>query len=270
MANGSSIINTSASGLPNELEDRAYAFCLGTQILQNPTHDPRNGSLSFKVNAGLLDVAVSGDTVGTTAIGLATAANISNVASWSSANEIRDNGNAYGVYAISFSETSTNNTQINVYAAGETRAVVMKARQSTSTDIGFDTLTISGHGYGLGDAVVIASGSAPTPLQNGATYYVMPSDADKIKLASSRANAIAGSGIDITVSGGPVFLESDDVFAVKRDGLSGTVTLNRNDAIIYTFPSTSLTTLRPFFWTRESSNSATMPIFKAIKVSGAS
>ena len=270
MANGSSIINTSASGLPNELEDRAYAFCLGTQILQNPEHDPRNGSLSFKVSPELLDVAVSGDAVGTTAIGLATAANISNVASWASANEIQDNGSTYGVYAISFAETSTSSTQVNVCAAGQTRATVMKQRQSTSTDIGFDTFTISGHGYGLGDAVVIASGSAPAPLQSGSTYYVIPSGVDKIQLAASRADAIAGSGINITVSGGPVFLESDDVFAVKRDGLSGAVTLSRNDAIIYTFPSTSLTTLRPFFWTRESSNSVTIPVFKAIKVSGAS
>ncbi len=270
MANGSSIINTSAEGLPNELEDRAYAFCIGTQILQNPTHDPRDGFLSFKVNPDLFDVGVAGDAVGTTAIGLATSANTSNVASWSSANEIQDDGGTYGVYAISFAESATDSTQINVCAAGQTRDTVKKEQQSTSTDIGFDTFTISGHGYSLGDAVVIASGSAPAPLQSGATYYVVPSGADKIQLAASRADALVGSIIDITVSGGPVYLQSDDVFSLNRNGFSGVVELRRNDATVYTFPATASTTLRPFFWTRESSNSATMPVFNAIKVSGAS
>lgn len=269
MANGSSIINTSPSGLPLDTEDRAYAFCIGTQIFQNPAQDPRDGRLSFKLEPELFDAIVSGDAAGSTAIGFATAANISSIASWSSASEIRDNGSNFGIYAISFAENSANNGRVNVCCAGSTIGYVQKNKQSTSTDIGFDTLTISGHGYSTGDAVVIYSGSAPTPLQSGTTYYVIPSGADKIKLAASRANAVAGSGIDLTVSGGPVFLKSDDIFALQRDGISGQVSLLRNDSTIYVFSSNSLT-LRPFFWTREASNSATIPLFKEIKVSGAS
>jgi hypothetical protein len=269
MANGSSIINTSPSGLPVELEDRAYAFCIGTQILQNPSQDPRNGKLSFKIEPEMFDVVVSGDAVGTTAIGVATSANISNVSTWSAANEIRDNGANYGIYSVSFAESSSSNKKVNVCCAGSTVASVVKNTVSSSTDIAFDTLTISGHGYATGDAVIVYSGSAPTPLQSGTTYYAIPSGSDKIKLASSRANAIAGSGIDITVSGGPVYLKSDDVFELRRDGLTGGVDLYRNDASVHVFSGTTAT-LRPFFWTRESSNSATIPVFKEIKVSGAS
>ena len=69
MAVGSSIVNLTASGLPSEQEDRAYSFCLGTQILQNPSQTPRTGTLSFKVNPNQCDVSVTGDAVGTTAIG---------------------------------------------------------------------------------------------------------------------------------------------------------------------------------------------------------
>ena len=70
MAVGSSIVNLTASGLPTETEDRAYSFCLGTQILQNPSQTPRTGTFSFKVNPNQFDVSVTGDAVGTTAIGL--------------------------------------------------------------------------------------------------------------------------------------------------------------------------------------------------------
>lgn len=269
MANGSSIINTSPSGLPVELEDRAYAFCIGTQIFQNPAQDPRDAKFSFKIEPELFDVVVSGDAVGTTAIGFATSANISTVSTWAASTEIQDNGAAYGIYPISFAESSTSGRKVNVCCAGSTVASVVKNTVSSSTDIAFDTFTVSGHGYATGDAVIIYSGSTPTPLQIGITYYVIPSGTNKIKLASTRSNALAGSGIDITVSGGPVYLKSDDLFELRRDGLSGGVSLYRNDVAVHVFSGTTAT-LRPFFWTRESSNSATIPVFKEITVSGAS
>jgi hypothetical protein len=270
MAIGSEIINLSASGLPNETDDRAYAFCIGTQLLQTPSADPRNGKLSFKVDPQLLDAPISGDTVGSTAIGLATSANISTLALWQSSSEISDNGLGFGAYAVSFGERSTNGSLVNVCAAGETRATVAKDRIGSGVSIAFDTIQCTSHGYGLGDAVVAYSGFMPFPLVTGVTYYVIPSGANAFQLASSYAAAIAGSGIDITVSGGPIFLRSDDEWELRRNGLSGAVSLHRNNNLVYTYPSGTLESLRPFFWTRESSNSATLPVFKQIKVSGAS
>lgn len=270
MAIGSDIINLSASGLPNETEDRAYAFCIGTQLLQNPSAEPRNGRLSFKVDPQLFDAPLSGNTAGATAIGLATATNISTLSVWQSASEIADNGLGFGVYAISFGERSTNGSLVNVCAAGETRATVAKNRIGSGVSIAFDTIQCTSHGYGLGDAVVAYSGFMPVPLATGVTYYVIPSGNDAFQLATSFAAAVAGSGIDLTVSGGPIYLRSDDVWELRRNGLSGQVTFHRNNALVYTFLGSTSASLRPFFWTREASNSATLPVFKQIKVSGAS
>lgn len=273
MTVGSSIVNLTASGLPTEQADQAFAFCLGTQILQNPASSPRVGKLSFKISPNLFDVPVSGNTVGTTAIGLATSTNISTVSVWSSAAEIRDNGQTYGIYAVSFAEDVSTGGKVNVCAAGQSIATVCKARAASGIDLGNNTFTSTSHGYAAGDAVAIVSGTIPTPLATGITYYVIPSGTNNFLLASSRAEALAGVGsaIDLTVDpGGITYLESDDVFDITRSGLTGVVKVSRNDAVIHTYSGTTTSTLRPFFWTRESSNSATIPVFKAIKVSGAS
>ena len=272
MADGSSIVNLTASGLPTELEDRAYSFCLGTQILQNPTQDPRVGTLSFKISPDMFDVAVSGNTVGTTAIGLATSTNISTVSTWRAANELKDDGITYGVYAVSVAESYGNGGVVNVAAEGQSIATVVKNRTASGASIINNTFDSTSHGYTAGDAVVIVSGDPPSPLQLDQTYYVIPSGTDQFLLATSREAAISGVGneVDITTNTGPIYLESDDVFEVKRDGNTGVVTVARNAVNIHTFNGTTLSTLRPFFWSRESSNSATIPVFKAVKVSGAS
>ena len=237
-----------------------------------PVANPRTGTLSFKVNPNQFDVSVTGDAVGTTAIGLAESTNISTVSTWSAATELQDDGSGYGIYAISIAEKDGDGGKVNVATAGQSVATVVKNRTASGTSSVDNTFECTSHGYTAGDAVVIASGTLPNPLQTGVTYFVIPSGADKIMLASTRADAILGVGneIDIIGSTSPLYLESDDVFEIKRNGVSGAVVLNRNGAAIHTYSGSSTNTLRPFFWSRESSNSATIPVFKAIKVSGAS
>lgn len=272
MADGSSIVNLTASGLPTELEDRAYSFCLGTQILQNPEQDPRIGTLSFKVTPNLFDVPMSGNTVGTTAIGLATSDHISSLSVWTSANQIQDDGSTYGVYAVSFAESYNNGGVVNVSAAGVSIGTVVKNRTASGVSIVNNTIDSPSHGYAAGDAVTIVSGDPPSPLVTGRTYYVIPSGTDKILLANTYVAALSGvsGAIDLTTSTSPIHLESDDVFEIKRAGNTGVVTVSRNTQVVHTFSSTVSATLRPFFWARETSNSATIPVFKAVKVSGAS
>jgi hypothetical protein len=271
MADGSSIINASASGLPSQNEDRAYAFCLGTQILQNPASDPRNGTLSFKVAPELFDVSQS-SSVGATAIGLATADNISTIATWSSGQEISDDGSVYEVYAVSFAEDVSESSLVNVAIAGASVDKLAKNRTASGVDVVVNTINCTAHGYQAGDAVVIASGSVPGPLATGITYFVVPSGADKIAFALTRAAALSGFGseIDINTTASPIHLESDDVFVIARNGVSGNVNVSRNGAVISSGLVATSETLRPFFWTRETSNSASIPVFKEIKVSGAS
>ena len=270
MAVGSDIINLTDEGLPDQPFDRAYSFCIGTQLLQTPSFDPRDGKLSFKVTPDLLRVGMPGNATPTTVLGLVTSENISTLSAWTSSSEISDDGTGFGIYTIGFAENVSNGTLVNVMAAGESIASVAKDRIGSGVSIGFDTFQSASHGYGLGDAVVIYSGNPPTPLQSGVTYYVIPSGINAFKLAESYAGAVAGSGVDIAVSGGPVYLRSDDVWELRRDGLSGQVDVYRNDNVIYTYSGTTLESLRPFFWSREKSASATIPVFKEIKVSGAS
>lgn len=60
------------------------------------------------------------------------------------------------------------------------------------------TITITGHGYPLGLGVLYSTGTiAITGLTNQTTYYVIPLDANSIKLASSRANALLGTAISL-------------------------------------------------------------------------
>ena len=270
MAIGSDIVNLATEGLPDDLSDRAYAFCIGTQLLQTPSFDPRDGYVEFKARPNAFRAPLSGNTFATTAIGLATSANISQLSAWRSAQEIADNGSAYGVYAVGFAENISNGSLVNITTAGVSIGSVAKERIGSGVSIAFDTFQSTSHGYGLGDAVVIYSGSTPTPLQLNTKYFVIPSGANAFLLAESYAAAVAGSGIDITVSGGPVYLRSDDEWEVRRDGLTGQVQIKRNYNVIHTFATTTLASLRPFFWSRERTVSATIPVFKEIKVSGAS
>ena len=272
MAVGSSIVNLTASGLPTETEDRAYSFCLGTQILQNPSQTPRTGSFSFKISPDQFDVAIAGNTVGATAIGLAESTNISTDSTWSAAAELKDSGSSYGIYAISVAEKDGDGGKVNVATAGQSIATVVKNRTASGTSSVDNTFDCVSHGYTAGDAVVIASGTIPNPLATGLTYFVIPSGTDKIMLAATRTAALAGVGSEIDIIGttSPVFLESDDVFKIERNGVSGALVVTRNGATIHTYAGASTNTLRPFFWSRQSTNSATIPVFKAIKVSGAS
>lgn len=66
--------------------------------------------------------------------------------------------------------------------------------------VSLDTLAIANHGLPTGAAVQVAigSGSLPTGLSAGTTYYVIAVDENTIKLATTLVNAEAGTAINIT------------------------------------------------------------------------
>jgi hypothetical protein len=75
----------------------------------------------------------------------------------------------------------------------------------TSLDVNTtdNEITISGHGYSNGEALFysVVSGTGVTGLTDYSGYYAIVVDADTIQLASSYANAIAGTAVNLTAAG---------------------------------------------------------------------
>lgn len=73
--------------------------------------------------------------------------------------------------------------------------------------------------YVLADQVQFEAGpnfTLPAPLVEGTTYYAVPQGGGGIKLATSKANAIAGTAIDLTTQGsGPFFMRVAATKAIR-------------------------------------------------------
>lgn len=77
-----------------------------------------------------------------------------------------------------------------------------KTFTDTSVNVAADTITITANAYATGLAVTLTStGTLPAGLSTSTTYYVISVDANTFKLATSRANALAGTAINITDQG---------------------------------------------------------------------
>jgi hypothetical protein len=74
---------------------------------------------------------------------------------------------------------------------------------ATAVDPTTDLITVTGHSFVTGEAVVYSNGGGTsiTGLTTATTYYVIVVDANTVSLATSKANAIAGTAIDITADG---------------------------------------------------------------------
>lgn len=66
-----------------------------------------------------------------------------------------------------------------------------------------ESITLTAHGFVTGNVgQLTTTGVLPTGLSLLTNYYVISVDANTIKLASSYANAIAGTAVDITAAAG--------------------------------------------------------------------
>lgn len=72
-----------------------------------------------------------------------------------------------------------------------------------AVDVTANTITITAHGLSTGDKVTYSNGGGTsiTGLVTATDYYVIAIDANTVKLATTYANAIAGTPIDLTVVG---------------------------------------------------------------------
>ena len=136
-----------------------------------------------------------------------------------------------------------------------------KSLSFTNADVstGSDTITFaSAHWLRTGEAVRFATaGTMPAPLVVATTYYVIVTSTTAVKLATTVANAIAGTNIDITSTGNAVAKTMDFNYTLQEsssttyssyfsdwDWTTGTARLN-NDTDVSTYFST--TTLDPSY-----------------------
>lgn len=75
------------------------------------------------------------------------------------------------------------------------------SNQVFTVDALTNTLSVPAHGYSMGDLVTVSStGQLPPPLLPLCAYYVIVVDADHIRLATTRANALSGTSISIDIT----------------------------------------------------------------------
>lgn len=77
-----------------------------------------------------------------------------------------------------------------------------------------DICTKAAHGFDTGDAVKLVSLTGGTGLTAGTTYYVIKLTASTFKLATSLANAIAGTAINVTADSADAVLQAAPVTSV--------------------------------------------------------
>lgn len=92
-----------------------------------------------------------------------------------------------------YTQDASNYYDISLQTAGQTFTAV------AATDL----CTAAAHGLQTGDAVQVTNsgGGLPAGLVISVTYYVIKVSADTFKLATTPANATAGTAIDLTTAG---------------------------------------------------------------------
>lgn len=109
--------------------------------------------------------------------------------------------------AANFLAYSNNLRAVRVVGAGANNAMasgVKTFNAATSVaSLSDDTINLTAHGYTTGDTVVYsAEGGTPIGgLTSGAVYFVIAVNVNTIKLATSLANANAGTAVNITAAG---------------------------------------------------------------------
>jgi len=95
--------------------------------------------------------------------------------------------NAVALTAVTFSDNGTGAHTLTLFGV----------------DTSDDGLLSAGHGMQTGDGPVrvTTGGGLPAGLSAGVDYYVIRIDADRFKLATSAANALAGTAVNLTTKG---------------------------------------------------------------------
>ena len=95
--------------------------------------------------------------------------------------------------AIIWSKDNVNGLNVAYYSA---------AAAASAVDTAAETITLTSHKFQTGDTVQVStSGGLPSGLSASTTYYVIDASSNTIKLATTLANATAGTAINLTSQG---------------------------------------------------------------------
>jgi len=120
------------------------------------------------------------------------------------------------IYEYAQAETNVDGSELLAVAEDEKRVVTATA----ATDL----INLTAHELVTGVAVLFStSNTLPAPLATNTYYWAIRNDANSFKLATSFANALAGTAIDITTTGtGTHYLEPVIQRAMSTNGLERT------------------------------------------------
>ena len=110
-----------------------------------------------------------------------------------------------GDTGLSFTNGSTTYSGYTVYAYNNRQYVNNFAPTSSNVSLSGDYIDFNNHKYGSGDRVVYSNGGGTSigGLTNGATYFVIRINNNRFRLATTKANAIAGTGaVDLNTTEG--------------------------------------------------------------------
>jgi hypothetical protein len=116
--------------------------------------------------------------------------------------------------------------------AEETWATYPEENASVTVTNATDTVNYTSHGFQTGDGPVrFTAASMPGGVSATTEYYVINTGANSLKIATSRANALAGTAVDITSDGTTVVIRW--VTTIKSLTLTVTAVTNATDTITF-------------------------------------
>lgn len=129
---------------------------------------------------------------------------------------------------------------------GSTKATA-QTFTNNEVDITLDTIRVPNHGYLVGDNFdLTTAGTLPTGLSITTAYYVIVKDSSTIQVATSRANAIAGTAVDLTgITGALTVVHTINVNALGTLKSGVIIPKNHviiNSVVVQTVPPTALAT----------------------------
>lgn len=101
---------------------------------------------------------------------------------------------------------------------------------SLAIDFASNIITVNNHGFKTTDPVSysVVTGSTVGGLSNGSTYYVIRVTDNTIKLATSAANAIAGSEINLTTATGTYTVQRNTLVWLQSTAIKTNIVFYRN------------------------------------------